>query len=97
MGFPEKRYLIDLGYCNVRMRAIRINVKLYGHLKIYAPGDKNQFEMIIDPGTTLEDFFKLFAISDDRCVSLINGRRANKKARFKEKDTLVLFPQICGG
>jgi molybdopterin converting factor small subunit len=74
-----------------------INVTLYGDLKTHAPGDKNQFEMIIDPGATLEDIFKLFAIPEENCVSLINGRRVNKEVHFKEKDTLVLFPQICGG
>ena len=76
---------------------MHINVKLYGDLKTHAPGDKNQFEMIIDPGATLEDIFRLFAISEENCVSLINGRRVNKEVYFKEKDTLVLFPQICGG
>jgi len=74
-----------------------INIKLYGDLKTHAPGDKNQFKMIIDQGATLEDIFRLFAISEENCVSLINGRRVNKEVPFKEKDTLVLFPQICGG
>ena len=76
---------------------MRIKVKLYGDLKAHAPGDKTQFEVILDPVATLEDFFKIFAISEDRCVALINGRRADKEARLKEKDTLVIFPQICGG
>ncbi len=74
-----------------------INVTLYGDLKTHAPSDKNQFEMIIPSGATLEDFFRLFTISEDNCVSLINGRRVKKETILKEKDTLVLFPQICGG
>ena len=74
-----------------------INVKLYGELKIYAPGEKNQFEMIIAPGATLEDVFRIFSIPNNRYVSLVNGRRIYKESCLNEGDTLVLFPEISGG
>ena len=74
-----------------------INVKLYGDLKIYAPGEKNQFEIIIDPGATLEDVIRVFSIPNDRYVSFVNGRRINKGSGLNEGDTLVLFPEVSGG
>lgn len=76
---------------------MRIKVKLYGDLKIYAPGDSNQFELIIDPGATFEDILKNLSISKDDYVSLVNGRRINKQSCFNEGDILVLFPEISGG
>lgn len=76
---------------------MRIDVKLYGELKKHAPGDQTHFVLTLRPGATLEEVLKSLSIPDERHVSLINGRRANKKARFEGGDTLVLFPPISGG
>jgi molybdopterin converting factor small subunit len=76
---------------------MRIKVKLYGDLKRHAPGARNQFALTLAPEATLGDVHEMLAIPEDRHVSLINGRRAGRQARFKEGDTLVLFPPISGG
>lgn len=76
---------------------MHINVKLYGKLKTHAPGERNAFEMALDPGDTLRDVLKQLSIHKDHCVSLIDGRRADPSMRFKDGDTLVLFPPIAGG
>lgn len=76
---------------------MRIDVKLYGELKKYAPGGQTQFRLTLQPGATLEAFLKQFFIPDGRHVALINGRRATQATRFKDGDTLVLIPPISGG
>jgi molybdopterin converting factor small subunit len=74
-----------------------INIKLYGDMKKYAPGDQNEFELLIDPGATFQDILNQFSIQGKGYVSLVNGRRIDQTYRFNDKDTLVLFPEISGG
>jgi molybdopterin converting factor small subunit len=76
---------------------MRIDVKLYGDLKKYAPGDQTNFVLTLPPGATLGDVLKMLSIPKDRHVSLINGRRATQSVRFEGGDTLVVFPAISGG
>lgn len=76
---------------------MQIDVKLYGDLKKYAPGDQTDFVLTLDPGATLQDVLKRLSIPNEHHVSLINGRRAAKETRFEGGDTLVLFPPISGG
>lgn len=76
---------------------MRIDIKLYGDLKKYAPGGPSQFSMTVPPGTTLADIHAMLAIPGDFHISLINGRRTDGEARLHEGDTLVLMPPIAGG
>jgi sulfur carrier protein ThiS len=76
---------------------MRIVVKLYGDLKMHAPGDRNQFRLTIPQETTLKDIHAMLAIREHAHVSLINGRRAHPDSRFEEGDTLVMFPPLAGG
>ena len=76
---------------------MRIEVKLYGDLKRYAPGGQTQFRPMLQAGATLEALLKQLSIPDGRHVALINGRRATQATRFKDGDTLVLIPPISGG
>ena len=76
---------------------MRIDVKLYGDLKRYAPGDQTNFTLTLQPGTTLWDIHKMLSIPNGQHLSLINGRRANHDAKFENGDTLVLLPPISGG
>lgn len=76
---------------------MRIDVKLYGELKKYAPGDKTAFVLTLKRGATLQDVLKSLCIPDEHHVSLINGRRAHQTTRFDGGDTLVMFPPISGG
>ncbi|WP_363320951.1 MoaD/ThiS family protein [Desulfobacula sp.] len=76
---------------------MHINIKLYGAMKKYAPGDTTQFELIIESGASLKDILRLFSIPEKGYVFLVNGRRIDKTSCFNEGDTLVLFPEISGG
>lgn len=76
---------------------MRIDIKLYGDLKKYAPSGASQFSMTVPPGTTLADFHAMLAIPAGAHTSLINGRRADREARLEEGDTVVLMPPLAGG
>lgn len=95
MVSPEKRFSAGSGLLDTTM--MRINVKLYGELKKYAPGDQNSFELAIETEATIADVLKILSIPTDHHISLINGRRATQEARFEDGDMLVLFPPISGG
>jgi molybdopterin converting factor small subunit len=72
-------------------------VKLYGDMKRYAPNDGNEFVLTLDQGASLGDLLEMLAITTDRQVSRINGRRASREARLNEDDTVVLFSPVSGG
>ena len=76
---------------------MQIDVKLYGDLKKFAPGEQTNFVLTLNPGATLGDALKMVSIPMDRCVSLINGRRSNTEAPIEDGDVIVLFPPISGG
>ena len=76
---------------------MKIDVKLYGDLKKYAPGEQTDFVLTLKPGATLGDALKMVSIPMDCYVSLINGCRATTEARIEDGDILVLFPPISGG
>jgi molybdopterin converting factor small subunit len=76
---------------------MRVEVKLYGDLKKYAPGDRNQFSLSLAPRATLEDIYRMLAIPKGHHVALINGRRSSSDAAVDDGDTLVLLPIIAGG
>ncbi len=77
---------------------MRIHVTLYSDLKSFAPGDSGRFDLALPPGATLQDAVQLLALPENRAVTaLINGRRAVPESRFTTGDTLVIFPEICGG
>ncbi|MGD8845904.1 MAG: MoaD/ThiS family protein [Desulfobacteraceae bacterium] len=76
---------------------MRIVIKLFGELKMHAPGDQSQFALTVPRGTTLGDIHERLAIPEHGHVCLINGRRAHGDFRFEEGDTLVMFPPLAGG
>jgi molybdopterin converting factor small subunit len=77
---------------------MRIRVNLYSDVKRFAPGGKGSFDLTLLPGETLGGCLARLGIPDgDMHTVLINGRRANLDFRFSDGDTLVIFPQICGG
>ena len=76
---------------------IEINVRLYGSLKKYAPGDQTDFMLVLEPGTTLGDVLCKLSIPEDSHVALVNGRRIANDVQFENGITLVLFPPVSGG
>ena len=76
---------------------IEINVRLYGALKKYAPGEQTDFMLVLEPGTTLGDVLCKLSIPEDSHVALVNGRRIANDVQFENGVTLVLFPPVSGG
>ena len=76
---------------------MHVNVKLYGDLKRYAPGNQYQFVLTLTPGATLGEVVDMYAIPSGTYVTLINGRRVDRDKQLSSGDTLVLFPPISGG
>ncbi|WP_372682060.1 MoaD/ThiS family protein [Desulfosarcina sp.] len=76
---------------------MQIFIQLYGDLKRYAPGVQSKFTLMLERGATLGDVHEMLAIPEKDHVSLINGRRSDRNARFEAGDTLVLMPPISGG
>lgn len=76
---------------------MRIEMKLYGDLKKYAPGGLSQFSMTVPPATTLAQIHAMLAVPVDVHISLVNGRRTDREARLNEGDTIVLMPPMAGG
>ncbi len=74
-----------------------IHVKLYSSLKRYAPDDQSEFELNLDPGTTIADIHNLLQIPEGDHVALINGRRSDLNSELTNGDTLVFLPTISGG
>jgi molybdopterin converting factor small subunit len=76
---------------------MRIEVKLYGDLKKYAPGDHNQFSLSLEPGATVGCVHRMLSMKKVDHVSLINGRRSDQDVKLADGDSLVFMPQISGG
>lgn len=77
---------------------MRIHVTLYSDLKTFAPGGSGRFDLALPPGALLKDALTLLALPEKRAVTyLINGRRTDCKSTLKTGDSLVIFPEICGG
>jgi molybdopterin converting factor small subunit len=76
---------------------MQIDVKLYGDLKKFAPDRQTNFLLTLNSGATLGQVLRMLSIPMERCVSLINGRRATTDAVIADGDILVLFPPISGG
>ena len=76
---------------------MQIDVKLYGDLKKFAPYRQTNFLLTLNSGATLGQVLRMLSIPMERCVSLINGRRATTDAVIADGDILVLFPPISGG
>jgi sulfur carrier protein ThiS len=76
---------------------MRIDIKLYGDLKKYAPSGPSQFSMTVPPATTLADILAMLAIPGNLHISLVNGRRTEREVRLEEGDTIVLMPPLAGG
>ena len=77
--------------------ARQIEVRLYGDLKKYAPGDQTTFILNLDPGATLADVLAGLNVPDGIHVSLVNGRRVPKDIPLQGGAVLVLFPVVSGG
>jgi molybdopterin converting factor small subunit len=76
---------------------MKVNVKLYGALKKYAPGDQSEFLVTLASESTVKDVHLLLRIPEGGHATLINGRRSDPDAELKNGDTMVILPPISGG
>lgn len=76
---------------------MQIDVKLYGDIKKYAPGDQTNFKLSLDPGATLADALAVLNIPEGIHVSLVNGRRVPQNTPLENGSVLVSFPIVSGG
>lgn len=77
---------------------MNIHVILYSDLKAFAPSGSGRFDLTLPPGATLGDALALIRLPEKQPITaLINGKRAVLESRFTASDTLVIFPEICGG
>ncbi len=77
---------------------MHIHVTLYSEFKKFAPDGTGQFDLTLPPGASLGLCLdRLQFPENSEYTALINGRRAHRESLFKEGDTLVVFPLICGG
>ena len=76
---------------------IEIQIKLYGGMRQYAPGADSQFSLPLAPGTCLGEVIESLALPSQGYTLLVNGQRQPVTYQVNHKDTLVLFPEVCGG
>ena len=85
------------GKIRTGLKTMHVEIKLYGHLKKYAPGNRNQFTLPVDPETTLGHIIRMLSMPNDGHVALINGRRSERDAMLADGDVVVFMPLISGG
>jgi molybdopterin converting factor small subunit len=77
---------------------MEIEVKIYGDLRRFAPGDKSGFTLRMAPGATVGDAVVMMGIPPDvQRVTLVGGRRAPDEMPLEPGATMVLFSPVAGG
>lgn len=75
-----------------------MKITLLGDLKRFAPGNAEDFEMDLAPGTTIDALLKHLAIDPEiRKIVLVNGRPAQKEQPLSPSDHVTLLPAVEGG
>jgi len=75
-----------------------VRVRLYNHLRRYAPGSTGDFSISLDAGSDIRALLARLGISADiPRVILVNGRRKDEQALLAEGDTVVMFDPVSGG
>ncbi len=80
--------------------SIKIEIKLFFDLVEYLPpGSKNRTAYIsLDEGTTVQGLLEILGLPPQMPKSvLLNGVRADSKAKLKENDSVAIFPPMAGG
>ena len=77
---------------------MKVRVKLYDDMKPYAPEGQAEFHLSLAPGATLSRLHdKLQIPPNSTHTVLVNGRRQPLSTPLNPGDTIVMFPQLCGG
>lgn len=77
---------------------MRVQIKLYGDMVKYAPGEENVFSLSFSSPVTANQVLDHLAIPEDKPYTvLLNGRRVDPSQAIQEGSTLVILPEISGG
>ncbi|MCF8039174.1 MAG: MoaD/ThiS family protein [Desulfohalobiaceae bacterium] len=77
---------------------MRIRITLLGELKRFAPGDEEEFELDLEPGTEVAGLIRQLGIDPGRSkIVLLNGRPVQRKQILSDSDQLTLLPAVEGG
>ncbi len=77
---------------------MEIQVKLYGGLSQYAPGQQTNYTQALPSSATIKDFLTGLSIPENTPYTiLMNGRRVDQSTLIQKASTLVLMPEISGG
>jgi molybdopterin synthase sulfur carrier subunit len=77
---------------------VKVQVKLFAHLRQYAPGDEATFELELDPGTTVAELIKTLGIPPKvNRVFWVNGLHAEADTKLGDGDTVFIHPPASGG
>ncbi len=77
---------------------MKIQVRLFAHLRQYGPGGSDFFIMEIPRQATVEQLVKDLEIPlGAERVILVNGRQAKVDTSLADKDTVTMFPPMAGG
>ena len=77
---------------------MKIEVRLFNELQHYKRGEKNIFQIELNPGSSVNDLLEELKIPNiAEYVVLVNGKRVFEKTLLNNNDTLVLFSPVAGG
>ena len=77
---------------------MRIRITLLGELKRFAPGDEEEFELDLEPGTEVGGLIRQLGIDPGRSkIVLLNGRPVQREHILSDSDQLTLLPAVEGG
>ena len=77
---------------------MKVQVKLYAHLRKYAPGDEATFELEINSGTTVAELIEILEIPPTvHRVFWVNGLHAEPDTRLGDEDVVFIHPPVSGG
>ena len=77
---------------------MKVRVRCFTGMRLYAPGGKGDFELEIEEGGRVEELLiQLGLPADARPFIAVNGLRAERDKRLSDGATVVLFTTSEGG
>ena len=58
---------------------------------------KDLYPLLLEKARTIDPKTKITAKDIDGCIVVINGKQANKRAKLKDGDIVMLMSPVCGG
>jgi thiamine biosynthesis protein ThiS len=75
-----------------------VTVKLYGNLKLYAPGKMESAQVEVEDGTRIRGLLERLGVDDKRVwMSAINDKVVDDSSELHDGDVLEVFEPVGGG